>query len=145
MPWFANMSREGALKFKPEPRTVCVSITDPGAPSSDKHLPKLEGYDDILRLAFHDYRADRPHPDAAVLFNRDQASRLALFLYTNRGCNFLVHCEAGISRSGAVVEVIKECFPEYEDVGWQRWPNSHVRRLLRHAMGLPPDQADLAS
>lgn len=144
-PWLANVG-EAAVELCPRigaappgwslpnrRRTVIVSITEPGRKAK---LPK--GWHDVLRLGFQDYDPQRKCPDSAVLFTPTMAARLARFARKHRGCNILVHCAAGISRSGAVVEALLEAFPEYEDRGWPRFPNTHVKVLLKRALGLVP-------
>ena len=114
--------------------TVCVSITEPGR----KARLTGKGFVDILRLGFQDYDSMRPHPDSAVLFDVNMAARLARFLRKYRGHNIVVHCAAGISRSGAVAETVLAAFPEYVDRGWMRHPNGLVVTLLKRALGLVP-------
>ena len=132
-PWIANFG-EGYIEVTLDPppeNTVCVSITEP---KRQAKIPK--GYVDVLRLEFQDYDPPRKHPDNAVLFDRMMAARLSRFARRHRGRNILVHCAAGISRSGGVVEALLEAFPEYEDRGWPRYPNNHVKTLLKRALGL---------
>ena len=143
MPWIANRDESWASGYVPWPNTVCVSITDPHRVGA-----KLaNGFVDVLRLTFHDYDApDALHcvyPEDVALCTKADADRIAAFARKHRGKNFLVHCAAGISRSGAVVETLLRAFPEYEDrggrkVGWPRCPNALVVKLLRTALGLPP-------
>lgn len=121
------------LKPSNRRRTVVVSITEPGRKAK---LPK--GWHNVLRLGFQDYDSLRRHPESAVLFTPTMAARLARFARKHRGCNFVVHCAAGISRSGGVVEALLEAFPEYEDRGWTRHANGHVKTLLKRALGLVP-------
>ena len=119
----------------------------------------------MLRLEFQDYdpvgrqpisptgmytSADpipRKVPKDAVLFTPTQAARLARFARKHRdqGRNFLIHCAAGISRSGAVAEALLAAFPEYEDRGWPRHPNGHVKALCKRALGLIPIGAEVDS
>ena len=93
---------------------------------------------DVLRLEFQDYDGLRKHPADAVLFTVKQAAQIQRFARKHRGRNILVHCAAGISRSGAVVEALLEAFPEYEDRGWPRHPNGHVKSIMKRALGLTP-------
>lgn len=138
MPWIMNRGEGAVEQMEPEPETVCVSITEPGRKA------KLPRFDDLLRLEFQDYDGERKHPEDAVLFSPQRAARTARFLRKHRdaGRNIVVHCAAGISRSGAIVEAALEAFREYEDRGWPRFPNGHVKRLMKRALGLIPIGAE---
>jgi hypothetical protein len=141
-PWVANRGLWDAEAYVPGPNTVCVSITEPaGGPRSWRVVPlaKLQpGYLAVLRLQFEDYDSLRLHPPDAVLFTPEQAKQVAEFVTLHRGQNILVHCSAGISRSGAIVDAVLQAFPEYEDRGNPRHPNGHVRSLMKRALGLTP-------
>lgn len=138
-PWVANRGEGWVEQYSPEPETVCISITEPLGPYRRKDEAKLpKGFVDVLRLQFQDYDGARKHPEGAVLFTPTQAAQLARFARKHRGKNVLVHCAAGLSRSGAVAEALLEAFPEYEDKGWPRHPNGHVKALLKRALGLVP-------
>ncbi len=84
----------------------------------------------------------RKVPDNAELFTRQHAAQVSRFARKHRGKNIMVHCAAGISRSGAVVEALLQAFPEYEDKGWPRHPNGHVKSLMKRALGLVPIGAE---
>lgn len=146
-PWVANMPEEAVTGedfgqvnhhtmrdwCMPSLSTVVISITEPG------RFAKIpDGFRVVLRMKFQDYEDTRPHPEKAVLFHPRQAERLAEFIKEYRGANIIVHCAAGISRSGAIAEVVLEAFSEYEDRGYHRHANGLVKRLLKRAMGLVP-------
>ncbi len=138
MPWVSNIGEGAAEKWAGSSETVVVSITEPGRKAN---LQK--GFAAILRLGFQDYDpgdAEEPRkvPPTATLFDRRMAAQLARFLRKHRGKNILIHCAAGISRSGGIIEAVLEAFPEYEDRGWQRFPNIHVKVLCKRALGLVP-------
>jgi predicted protein tyrosine phosphatase len=138
-PWVANRGLHDAEAYIPEPNTVIISITEPKNWRGYGVLASLqEGYVDVLRLQFEDFDSLKLHPKDAALFTVDQAKRVAEFVTQHRGKNILVHCSAGISRSGAVVDAILQAFPEYEDRGNPRHPNGHVRSLMKRALGLTP-------
>ena len=151
MPWIANRGEGWAELTPPTDNTVIISITEPGRKA---RIPK--GYEDILRLEFQDYDPVGPDhtgvqpyqsipqrpkiPDTAVLFSRKDAAKISRFARKHRehSRNIVVHCAAGISRSGGVVEALLQAFPEYADRGWPRFPNGHVKATLKRAMGLTP-------
>jgi len=132
--WIAHRSQLWVGSTPAPERCVLISITHPG---HDAYVP--DGYVDVLRLQFEDYGSPKTAPEGAVLFDRAQAAEIAAFARRYRGRNILVHCVAGISRSGAVVEVLLQTFPEYEDAGHEeaglpRSANPHVRALLEEAI-----------
>lgn len=134
-PWVTHASQEFAEKYIPGKDTVCISI-------SERESVKLsDNFEDILRLFFFDVEDNR-HGYTPI--NPSQAKRIAEFLTEHRGKHIFVHCAAGISRSGAVAEVVLEAFPEYQDKGWSlsgepmRHPNNTVKRLVKRALGLVP-------
>ena len=143
-PWIVNCGEGWAEKYEPESNTVIVSITEPVFPGHQikrSEPARLKpGYVDILRLEFQDYDSFKQMqiPADAVVFTQKMASLTARFLRKHRGKNIVVHCAAGISRSGAIVEATLEAFEEYEDRGWQRFPNGLVKTLMKRAFGLVP-------
>lgn len=153
MSWVANVPEDYVERYVPETGTVCISITEPLYPNGvRKHQAKLrDGFEGVLRLEFQDYdpiklipgsnliNPQHVYPIDAVVMTEEQARQVADFATRYRGKNFMVHCAAGISRSAAVAEVLLQAFPEYVDRGHTpRWPNNHVRTLLKRAMGLTP-------
>lgn len=159
MPWIANRGEGWVEQWKPDPDTVCISITEPIGPHKRQDVARLpKGFVDVLRLQFQDFDpvgADasydvptglyvahdpipRKVPDNAILFTRQQAAQVARFARKHRGKNILVHCAAGISRSGAIADALLQAFPEYEDKGWPRHSNGHVKSLMKRALGLVP-------
>jgi predicted protein tyrosine phosphatase len=144
MPWIANVPEEAARDWVCYEPTVCISIVEPGRvpPSIYDTPPKLSQFMSVLRLYFMDYDSERMHPEDAVMFTLEQAQLITKYVTAFRGYNILVHCAAGVSRSGGIVEAILSAFPEYEDHGWKRFPNGHVKRLLKRALGVVPMGAE---
>lgn len=139
MPWIANVSQAAAESHVPQPGTVCISIT------KDGEAKLRNGYDAILRLNFGDIDPIRhtPMPEAGKVFSKRDAERIERFAKKWAGRNFLVHCHAGISRSGAVANALiahwkAEGIHQYEDRGWDRFPNTHVLTVLKRQLGLVP-------
>jgi len=138
-PWVKNVCREEAERWAMPGGAVCVSVTDPG--SVPARLPRFDG---VLRLSFSDWDPARGAPERVlghsgpiVEFASDHAKRLAAFLAESRGKNMVVHCEAGVSRSAAIVEAVVASFPEYEDAGGVRFTNPYVRAHAVRALEAP--------
>ena len=79
------------------------------------------------------------------LFDWRDANEIARFLDAlPEGKTLLVHCQAGISRSGAVAEVANEylngpgAHEEFMRMNPYIIPNSHVRAILRRRLNLVP-------
>ena len=70
------------------------------------------------------------------LFTLEQAKQLILFIDTHIDQKFLIHCNAGISRSAAVGLFISKLTDTTEEF-WNNhrnvFPNGHVSNLLRQA------------
>ena len=155
-PWIQNTNLEGALLFNPQvnkyaPLTVCISIT-----TTDKqvYLPKMYR---VLSLFFCDIDADR-YPNwleqyrksidegnepfsskEFKLFDEEDAKESHKFVDEYRACNFLIQCEAGISRSAAIAEALLEYLREsHIDAGGFRHPNNFIKRILKRELGLVP-------
>ena len=83
---------------------------------SSRDFSPLPDQPNILKLEFDDItETDIPqvHADGSplILFNREHAEKIVRFLRTiDRRKILAVHCDAGISRSGAVGEQLNEYF-----------------------------------
>lgn len=111
--------------------TAYVSITDP-----DRRIATVDPpMSPIIRCSFWDVEREM-HGMAPV--EPEQIQKLAEFILANRGLNFIVHCEAGVSRSAAVVQAILDSFPEYTEKHSERWPNGLVLSMLKRALGNVP-------
>lgn len=149
-PTIRNLPREAAEAFVPGPYVACISITQPGEPA---HLDRR--FVATLRLAFSDWDCDRygklpaerMNPALIHYFAEWQAKAIKRFveLAVERDWHLVVHCDAGVSRSGAVVDAILRAFPDhFEDKGWSRFPNNYVRRLILREFGVVPSGLILA-
>lgn len=142
--WIENASRRVVESCVGSEDTVVVSISSPGMP-----VKLLPGWGDVLRLEFDDYdptsKVVELSPEFyshAQPFTEEMAWRVVTFLRTHQRCNWLIHCEAGLSRSGAIVEALGQAFPERDDLGAPRVPNPHVLRLMKRELGLVPRGAE---
>jgi len=104
-----------------------ISIHDPGKPRIVEDAPN------ILNLWFHDAE-DSPDGDL-TLFSDEMATKIANFVKNNQNSNiWMVHCTAGISRSGAVGETLAEFlgipYKEFKRTNPRVQPNILVKKLL---------------
>lgn len=92
----------------------------------------------VLNLWFDDAEENLPllNGDELILFNDEMADQILEFVHTNRQAKmWMIHCTAGICRSGAVGEVLSEYFQiPYQDFRYynpQVNPNILVKNILR--------------
>lgn len=83
---------------------ISIQLTKKVAPCEKPYFSK--NHSNVLTLSFNDVTDQDSDLDG--LFNRDQALAIIDFVEQNKGRIFLVHCHAGISRSGAVGTFIRQ-------------------------------------
>lgn len=110
----------------PPPGHVCISITNPSQSPA-----RLEGWEDVLRLGFHD--TDRTGGGFTTM-TLAHAREVLDFAVNHREAHLTVHCEAGASRSVGVGAFLaawrQEPLQLKDDV---LFPNPLVVRKLRQA------------
>lgn len=136
-PWIKNVCMAEAEAYS-RLDAVCISIV-----GSSTNRPVLSGFLEVLSLRFDDVdpaRFSRLEVGQYRFFSVDDAIAIKKFADRHRGDNIVVHCHAGISRSGAVVEALLQYMPEYVDGSGRnsRMPNSFVKMLLKRVLGLVP-------
>ena len=106
----------------------------------------LESGPNVLNLWFHDTDPEQerewmasnpPYPE--VLFDENMAQQIKNFVEQNRNADFwLIHCTAGVCRSGAVGEVLSEYFGinyfEFKKDNPKTRPNVYVKILLKNVL-----------
>lgn len=120
----ACFSRLVAKDFQPIAITrpaVLISLTDPNS-----QAPELNGnWDDIIALQIPD-NLDLKDED------RQKLSQIYDFILHYRNGSIFAHCEAGISRSGAMREFLSRCgwiiYPIFRS--WQTFPNPSMLSVL---------------
>lgn len=105
MPHVNVYCRQDACALTPTPDTVVISISNPGDPA-----PLLEGWGAVLRLEFQDFVTVPEGVENTVIFTEEHAKAVDLFVNGYQEKNFMVHCDAGVSRSVAVGLFIHEIF-----------------------------------
>ena len=112
---------------------ICVSN------SMDKDTKIFErNHENVLNLTFDDSTFNQKD---VVLFTREQADEILRFvepLKKLKSYNLTVQCEAGMSRSGAIGEVLNDYlgldYKEFKYMNPQVMPNSLVRSILKKAI-----------
>lgn len=87
--------------LKKNPISKVISFREPEPDHLDPLLDANLQYMDHLTLRFHDF-TKRPYPEGYPGPDRESMERLADYIRgTSREDSLLVHCRAGVSRSGA--------------------------------------------
>jgi hypothetical protein len=138
-----------ALAASAHERVWIIGITNaPACPLNafegwdDGPVPLVTDGDDRLALSFDDIEArdDRPRDARFVYFDEAMAARVCGFVrlahddHPTRPDLLLVHCHAGVSRSGAVADFARAVtgtdYDAFRRANPQVVPNAFVRRLL---------------
>ena len=92
-----EFSKDGFKKINKDENTVIISITDPDREPISNNI--LSQFKDSLSIQFWDVEEGigRIQP-----INEEQAKEVREFIIRNKDNNFVIHCEAGMSRSAAV-------------------------------------------
>ena len=115
--------------------------------TSDNPLFMIES-PNLLNLRFDDITDEKTAKDFnLILFNDEHVKAIFEFADNENDCPIIVHCTAGICRSGAVGEFLNDYLNKYKvmdlDSDWKQnielWghkiiPNVHVKSLLNRAL-----------
>lgn len=133
-PWIQNISYSDVQKgfhFDPGPNCMMISIVDPASwrPTPAHKFKEIHNFE-FLDIEKNDFALDE-----AMRCSQEQADELVRLLQhalANR-MNVVVHCYAGICRSGAVCEV--GVMMGFDDTGRFRSPNLLVKHRMMKALG----------
>jgi predicted protein tyrosine phosphatase len=137
--WIENVAASDIpIKFHHDAgeNSMLISIADP---ASRRPTP-LHQFKETHNFEFLDIELGDFALEEAMRCSQAQADDLVRLLQhalENR-MNVVVHCFAGVCRSGAVAEV--GVMMGFEDVGKWRSPNLLVKHLMMNALGLPYDK-----
>ena len=139
-PWIQNVSYEDIQRgyhFDPGPKSMLIQIVDPGLEFpkpkyefSDRHQFVFMDMEETDRLFGQEVPELKVQDEQAV-----QLAHLLKYAY-EKGMNVVVHCVAGVSRSGAVVEV--GVMMGFKDPETYRSPNIMVKHKIMKVLGLRP-------
>lgn len=137
------VSRADAARYAPGPESVLISINNP----DEALLEPQPGWREVLFLRMHD--VDTPAPGLQV-FSTEQAQQVLALVSRHRKTaqEFVLHCQAGMSRSGGMAVFLSEylgvpCFKAQAPVTGLSWPlyNRKVYRTMAQAAHGPVGSA----
>jgi predicted protein tyrosine phosphatase len=139
MPWIENVAADDIPKrFHHEAgeNSMLISITDP---ASWRPTPAHK-FKEIHNFEFLDVEKNDHVDDEAMKCSQEQANELVRLLQhaKDNHMNVVVHCFAGICRSGAVTEV--GVMMGFDDTGRFRSPNLLVKHRMMKALGWTYDE-----
>lgn len=127
-------SRRNVAGMDPQSDTCLISIWSLcvlGSQGYEDNIP-MEGWHDALRLDFDDVTTDTSGMFFA--FTEEQGQMTYDFMKKNMGHNFVIHCDAGFSRSVAMAAFLAQAYgyePIYHECGHDGMRNIHVFNILR--------------
>lgn len=141
MPWIQNVSLIDAINgihyFVPN-KTVLIRIQDFG---NTNFQPVLYGdrFVEVHKFCFN----DNDDPNDISNITETQAKQIADILKNckDKGYNIVVHCVAGLCRSGAVADV--GILYGFEDTETRKIPNMLVKNRLKEQLGLTVDYSEV--
>lgn len=141
MSWIENVAAIDVSKAHHHdagPNSMLISICDPCGWRPEAKFPFKERHDfEFLDIDSGDIARDPALEDFAI--NDEQAALLVLLLQRalKDRMNVVVHCTAGICRSGAVVEI--GTMLGFDDCEHFRSPNLRVKHKMMKVLGLTYD------
>ena len=143
MPWIQNVSMSdirSARHFEAGENSMLIQIVDPGYAFPHP----LKDFKEVHQFEFLDVEAtDKQFEEFAV--TETQAEQLVRLLQhaLDKRMNVVVHCHAGVCRSGAVCEV--GVMMGFNDTEVFRSPNLLVKHLMMKVLGWTYDSEEVHS
>lgn len=139
MPFIINVAAADIpSRFHPDPgqNSMLISISDPGG----YHPVPAHQFNEIHNFEFLDVERNDPVIDPTWKCSQEQADQIVALLQKAKenNTNVVVHCMAGICRSGAVAEV--GAIMGFEDSKRFRSPNLLVKHQMMKSLGLTYDE-----
>jgi len=141
MPWIENVAASDIpTKFHHDagPNSMLISITDPASwrPEAKHEFKERHNFE------FLDVEEKDQVDDEEMRCSQEQANELVRLLQhaKENHMNVVVHCYAGICRSGAVTEI--GVMMGFDDVGRWRSPNLLVKHRMMRTLGWTYDEQE---
>lgn len=141
MPWIQNIALSDVkrgLHIDPGPNAMLIQICDP---PGDFPQP-LYQFREVHQFQFLDVERDTHVDDEEMRCSQEQANELVRLLQHAQAnhMNVIVHCHAGVCRSGAVCEV--GVMMGFQDTEAFRSPNLLVKHRMMRALGWLYDEQE---
>lgn len=142
--WIENVSREDAKNGHhsfDEGNTILIQIADPAS----GFITPARKFEQVHQFEFLDIERDGDQNLMGFAITRQQGQEIVTILQAAMGQNrnVVVHCHAGICRSGAVVEV--GTMMGFESTNRYRQPNMLVKHMLMSVLGWTYDNDESTS
>jgi predicted protein tyrosine phosphatase len=141
MPWIQNVALSDikrGIHIDPGVNAMLIQIVDP-----DTDFPQpMYTFKEVHQFKFLDIEADDFSLDESWRCSQEQADKLVQLLehaLENR-MNVIVHCHAGVCRSGAVCEI--GVMMGFDDTEVFRSPNLLVKHRMMRALGWAYDESE---
>ena len=136
--WIQNVSmsdiRQG-FHIDPGFNSMLIQIVDP---ASEFPVPKYQ-FREVHQFEFLDAERDDNYPDEAKITDQQAQELVRLLQHAQeQRMNVIVHCHAGVCRSGAVCEV--GVMLGFQDTESFRSPNLLVKHRMMKALGWTYDE-----
>ena len=138
MPFIQNIAAmDVPERFHKNPGDKCILIQIMDTGTKQWPIPKHK-FKQIYRFEFLDVEEDTVYlhtPDKYKISDKQAADLVEILTNALRtNTNIIVHCHAGVCRSGAVTEV--GVMMGFEDTGKYRNPNLLVKKKMMKVLGL---------
>lgn len=126
------------LNIEDRIESICfISINDTAGKWKDSWFG--QDHDNVIRLWFDDVEKDGDTPPThdrpGIAVTDEQIERLVLFIFENIDKEtFLIHCTAGISRSGAIGLFITNLLGENIEQYFKNNPRVHPNKMILDKM-----------
>lgn len=123
MPKLYGFSITEFIHYHPESNTVAISFNSKLDQQFDPKLYdqlkiKYQEYNDVLVI----HADDVPKPvDSCQVLTKNDAQKIKNFVKQYHDHNIIVHCNAGVSRTGSVIHYIQQEYPNFQLVGQQNF------------------------
>lgn len=140
--WIENISKQDVkLGFHMDAGTnsMLIRIQDPATTFGD--IARAEMFKEVYEFEFLDAEDEDGFPDEAKISDNQAAELVGLLRRAmDNHMNVVVHCHAGICRSGAVVEVAT--MMGFTAADRFRQPNLRVKHKMMKVLGLTYDSTE---